>query len=387
MQNSLILSRRGLLGAACCLAASPLVTPVSFAAMPGENRFVTILLRGAMDGLDLVQPHGDRLFAALRPKLALGGDAGLIDLDGFFGLHPEAAALEPLYRSGELGFVHAVSTSYRDVRSHFDGQDFLESGGARGTTGEGGWLNRVLSLTDARLSAVDVSPTREIILSGPNPAEVWSPRSDMSLAEDELQMLARLYRNDPDFSEALTEAVGLDRYTDLLRGDDMPGQGSAATARMAASLLKQTYRIASFSLNGWDTHVNQKGQFKSAVNGLASAVITLKEDLGPAIWDKTAVIAVTEFGRSARENSNGGTDHGTGGCAVIAGGAIRGGKVFGRWPGLDDANLLDQRDLMPTGDVRSVAAALLASQYGISRSALEKTVFPGMQYDGKAAFL
>jgi uncharacterized protein (DUF1501 family) len=381
------LSRRGLIGAACSLAAAPILSPVSFAAMPGDGRFVTIVLRGAMDGLDLVQPYGDPVFRSLRPKLARTPETGLIDLDGRFGLHPAASALEPLFRRGELGFVHAVSTPYRDGRSHFDGQDMLEVGGSTQGVNQGGWLNRVLSLTREPAPAIDVSVTREIILSGPNPAEVWAPRSDVALADDELQMLVRLYRNDREYSKALSDAVGIDPYTDLLRGEELGDEHGAAAAKLAGSMLRDKYRIASFSINGWDTHVNQTAQFQAAAKILAGAITTLRQELGEAAWRTTAVVAVTEFGRSAHENASGGTDHGTGGCAVIAGGVIRGGKVYGRFPGLGDGDLLDGRDLMPTGDVRTVAAAILASQFGIPASALQSTVFPGLQEEPRVAFL
>ena len=166
--SQILLSRRGFLTSACCLAAAPAFIPVTFAAMPGDNRFITIVLRGAMDGLDLVQPYGDAGFAALRPTLALTPDTGLLDLDGHFGLHPAAAELMPLWRSRELAFVHAVSTPYRDQRSHFDGQDMLESGGEHVAEEKTGWLNRALAIiprSDAR-RAIDVNTSTELILSG-----------------------------------------------------------------------------------------------------------------------------------------------------------------------------------------------------------------------------
>ena len=173
------INRRAFLSGACCLAASPLVTPVSFAAMPGENRLVTIVLRGAMDGLALVQPYGDPALRLLRPKLALTPEDGLLDLDGFFGLHSGAADLMPLWKAGELGFVHATSTPYRAGRSHFDGQDMLESGGAAVKDERTGWLNRAIASIPraADRRAIDVTTTAELILSGENPVDVWSTRA------------------------------------------------------------------------------------------------------------------------------------------------------------------------------------------------------------------
>lgn len=381
------LSRRGFLTAACCAAAAPLTTKLSFAEMPGDNRFVTIVLRGAMDGLDLVQPHGDAGFKLLRPKLALGEADGLIDLDGFFGLHPAAAPLMPLWQARELGFVHAVSTPYRNVRSHFDGQDLLESGAqAVGDKIEGGWLNRMLSFSKAKVSAIDVNSTPEIILSGANKADIWASDSDVGLAEDELAFVKRLYANDPVFSRDLEEALGLDMLTQEMR-DTVKGGGIAAVARTAASLLSDRYRIASFTINGWDTHVGQKQGFKGAATNLTQAILTLKTGLGAEAWRKTAVLAITEFGRTARQNGSDGTDHGTGGCAVLAGGAIAGGRVYGRWPGLGEGQLLDDRDLMPTGDVRAVAATLLMQQFGIGARELTSAVFPGLEFDGRSVLL
>ncbi|MBB4007898.1 DUF1501 domain-containing protein [Allorhizobium taibaishanense] len=383
----LILSRRGFLASACCAAAMPLVTPLAYAEMPGDNRYVAIILRGAMDGLDLVQPYGDPALRIARPELALGADQGLIDLDSFFGLNPVAAPLMPLWKAGELGFVHAVSTPYRNMRSHFDGQDILEAGGMNLGDKDSGWLNRALSLTNTPVKAIDISSAREIILSGPNPADVWSPRADMAMGSDEVGFLVRLYQSDPQFAAVLKEAIGIDQYTDLLYKQQKRGDGVKDAAKMAASLLKERYRIASFSITGWDTHVQQKSNFANAARNLTDAILTLRDELGPDAWRKTAVVAMTEFGRTVRQNANAGTDHGTGGCCIIAGGAIRGGHVYGKWPGLKDENLLDNRDLNPTGDVRAVAAALLSKQFGLSAAALTGTVFPGLSQDDRPQYI
>jgi len=386
--NGFLLSRRGFLAGACCAAAAPIVTPVSFAAMPGDNRLVTIILRGAMDGLDLVQPYGDPAFAALRPKLGLRPDTGLIDLDGFFGLNPAAAALMPLWQAGELSFVHAVSTPYRDQRSHFDGQDMLETGG-NGKGERTGWLNRTLAVIPRSGSrkAIDINTSMELILSGPNQADSWSSQSNFALAEDEIAFLDRLYAGDPAFAKAMEEAKKTDMSADSLYADGRRGAGITDMARLAGGMLREDYRIASFSINGWDTHVGQQGQFRKAVGALSTAIVTLKDELGEDAWKKTVVLAMTEFGRTARENGTNGTDHGTGGLAVLAGGAIPGGKVLGKWPGLSEDKLLDRRDLMPTGDVREVAAAMLYRQFGVEPGDLTAKVFPGLGFDTSSAYL
>ncbi|MDB5523193.1 MAG: hypothetical protein JWM58_956 [Rhizobium sp.] len=385
-----VLSRRMFLASACCVAASPLITPVSFAAVPGDKRMVTIVLRGALDGLHLVQPYGDALYKQYRPDLALDPSKGLIDLDGHFGLHPDAADLMPLWKSGELGFVHAVSTPYRDTRSHFDGQDILESGGQHVADEDTGWLNRALATIPRGESrkAIDVNTSAELILAGPNPVDVWSAQSDLNIEPDELTFFKRLYKNDPAFDKVFGEAIGADSDADNIFNGAARKEDPAGIARLTAGMLKEDYRIASFSIGGWDTHVGQGYIFKQPLKGLVKAITTLKQELGPDIWSKTTVLAMTEFGRTVRQNGSKGTDHGTGGLAIVAGGAIRGGKVYGKWPGLKDSQLFEERDLMPTGDVRAIAAAMLHSQFDVSAGDLTSKVFPGLALDLKShAFL
>ncbi|APO67938.1 hypothetical protein IE4872_CH02324 [Rhizobium gallicum] len=387
--TEITLSRRGFLASACCLAAVPIFTPVTFAAMPGDSRFVTIVLRGAMDGLDLVQPYGDVAFAALRPTLALTPDKGLLDLDGHFGLNPAAADLMPLWKRRELAFVHAVSTPYRDQRSHFDGQDMLESGGEHVAEEKTGWLNRALSViprSDAR-KAIDVNTSTELILSGPNNVDVWASDSNLGTAKDEMQFLMRLYAGDPAFAKAMEEATRANNAAMITEPDGKRGEKIADVATLAGNMLKGDYRIASFSITGWDTHVAQTGQFKRPVEDLSQAINTLKATLGPEVWSKTVVLAMTEFGRTVRQNGSGGTDHGTGGCAVLAGGAIHGGRILGKWPGIGAGKLLDDRDLMPTADVREIAAAMLYRQFDVTAGDLTGKIFPGLSFDKGSQFL
>lgn len=381
--SPVILSRRTFLASACCAAASPLLTPVTFAALPGDQRFVTIVLRGALDSLFLLQPYTDPLLARYRPELALDPAKGLIDLDGRFGLHGEARDLLPLWNSGELAFVNAVSTPYRDQRSHFDGQDVLETGGAAASDESTGWLNRALAAIPRSESrkAIDVHSSAELILSGPNPVDTWSTQSDLAIEPDELTFFERLYGNDPDFSKAFGDAMGTDKDSDSTFGGGKRSADAAGIARLAAGMLKGDYRLASFSIGGWDTHIGQANIFRKPLRQLVAALTTLKTELGPDVWGKTAILAMTEFGRTARQNGSKGTDHGTGGLAILAGGAIRGGKVYGNWPGLGEDQLFEGRDLMPTSDVREVAAALLHSQFDIAHGDLTSKVFPGLSVD------
>ncbi|TPW33099.1 DUF1501 domain-containing protein [Martelella alba] len=373
-------SRRAFLTGACSLAALPLTSRFALAKGEGENRFVAIVLRGAMDGLDLVQPYSDPRLISLRPELALTPDKGLLDLDGRFGLHPAAKELYPLFRSQELSFVHAVSTPYRNQRSHFDGQDILETGGSSHAESSG-WLNRAVGLVrGGDIRAIDVATGADLILQGNSPAEIWSPRDGIGMSGDEIAMLQHLFSSDRDFAAAFRQALDADQNTRSIFGKGKPGASTIGLARMAGSFLKDEYRMAAFSVLGWDTHVNQKQQFDSATDTLANAIVTLKLTMGEAAWRHTAVIATTEFGRTARQNGTGGTDHGTGSCAILAGGAIPGGRIITNWPGLKDGDLLDDRDLKPTADVREIFALMLARQFGISRSTLANTVFPGLSY-------
>lgn len=383
------ISRRAFLTSACCAAAAPLFTSLTLAAAPGDKRLVTVVLRGAMDGLHLVQPYADPAFRLYRPTLAVSPDDGLIDLDGFYGLNPEAQALLPLWKSGELSFVQAVSTPYRNARSHFDGQDVLENGGAVLGDEKTGWLNRALSAIPSPSSrkAVDVNTSAALLLRGENRVDVWSTQTDLTMKTDETAFFERLYRNDPPFAQAIAEAEVIDGSTDTLFADEKRGAKTADIARLAAGMLMQDYRIASFSITGWDTHARQKPAFRAPVTDLAAAILTIRETLSPAVWKDTIIVAITEFGRTVRENGSGGTDHGTGGLAVIAGGGIHGGKVIGRWPGLAEDRLLDGRDLMPTGDVRELAAAMLYRQFNISPGNLTNAIFPGLDFSPSSIYL
>ncbi|MEL7469452.1 MAG: DUF1501 domain-containing protein [Pseudomonadota bacterium] len=377
------LSRRAFLGSACSAAASPLVTPVVFASAPGDNRLVVIILRGGMDGLGVVQPYGDPGLRALRPTLGRGPGDGVTDLDGFFGLHEAFSDLLPLWKAGELGTVHAVSTPYRDKRSHFDGQDLLENGGASSdgqmTPARDGWLNRALSLIPGARAdtAMAVGQDNLLLLSGDAPAGAWSPTNELSLEEDERRLLSLLYAGDPLFTRALEGAAMLSDRTDG-RANRETGR---TLAQFTADQLNGPSRIAAFSLGGWDTHKTQKNALKRPAKQLTQALLTLKSGLGRN-WNRTAVIAITEFGRTARENGSAGTDHGTGGAMLLAGGAVRGGKVFGQWPGLGESDLYQNRDLLPTDDLRRYAAWALAAQFGLRGSDLERSVFPGVDLGG-----
>jgi uncharacterized protein (DUF1501 family) len=366
----------------CSAAASPLLTPVAFASAPWDNRLVVIVLRGAMDGLDAVRPVGDRDYAGLRPTLAVSD--GQQELDGFWALHPAMSDLMPLYQSGELGFAHAVSTPYRDKRSHFDGQDILEAGtvGLDGGAGRNGWLNRMLAGVPGITAetAYAIGTERLLILRGDVPVSRWTPEARLNLSPQARLLLDIVHRDDPLFHAASEGAM---RIVDELEAEE-DGADPARNARahvqlaeFAASRLLGESRIASFSVSGWDTHSQQERGLGQALTRLSETILTLRTELGP-VWDKTAVLCLTEFGRTARENGTRGTDHGTGGAMIFAGGAMRGGQVIADWPGLSESDLYVGRDLMPTRDVRAHAAWVMRGLFGLDRSVLEGTVFPGL---------
>lgn len=393
--------RRFLLGGAalgCSVAASPFLTPVALASGPWDNRLVVIVLRGAMDGLDAVRPLGDPDYAALRPTL-LGGDA--LPLSNFWGLHPGLSPLMPLWQAGQMGVMHAVSTPYRDGRSHFDGQDILEAGTLRIDGGAGGWLNRMMTTVPGMTSetAYAIGQDRMAILQGPAPYLRWSPEVAFDLSPQARRLLEVTLHDDPLFRDAALQAVGIAdtlALTAAMRGADdddsammAPAVKAANTvdlARFAASRLRAETRIASFSVNGWDTHQNQRGSLTATLGRLSATILALRDGLGP-VWDKTAVLCLTEFGRTAHENGTGGTDHGTGGAMIYAGGALRGGQVTGRWPGLSEADLYGRRDLMPTGDVRAAAGWVMRDLFGLDAGQIESIVFPGLTLGDRPAFL
>jgi uncharacterized protein (DUF1501 family) len=363
----------------CSAAASPLLTPVALARAPGEGRLVVIVLRGALDGLDALPPLGDQAYAALRPTLARTQAA---PLDGFWGLHPALSPLLPLWQAGEFGAVHAVSTPYRDRRSHFDGQDILEAGtqDIAGTPEGDGWLNRMLAAVPGVTAetAWAIGTENLLILSGAAPHSRWSPETELTLSPQARLLLDAVYAGDPLFHAAAEGAFRiLGELDDEAQGGSHGGPAGPRLAAFAASRLRGEARIASFSLTGWDTHANQEAGLSRALGNLAGTILALKDGLGPA-WGQTAVLCVTEFGRTARENGTRGTDHGTGGAMLLAGGALRGGRVLADWPGLAEDALYAGRDLKPTRDLRAHASWVMRGLYGLSRDVLEASVFPGL---------
>ncbi len=389
---------RGLAAVGCSAAAHPLLTSVTLAQGTGlgENRLIVVILRGGMDGLDVVQPIGDPDFAALRPAHT----PSQIVLSGPFALHPALGGLQPLWHAGQLGFVHATSTPYRDKRSHFDGQTLLESGtgmdvaiGAR----RDGWLNRMLQAVPGLSSETAYAVGREALplLAGTGPSRNWTPEISLMLSAQSHLLLDHIYHDDDLFRDAGAEAMTLSaelsgraaRKTparEAGNGPFTPGDNRVwpdidTLVDFAAGRLKAATRIAAFSLSGWDTHRGQASAIARPLSRLQRIILRMQAELGAEVWGRTTLLAMTEFGRTARQNGSAGTDHGTGGVMVMAGGALRGEQVYGPWPGLSEAALYDRRDLMPTSDVRAWAAWAMRGLYGLEVSTLERAVFPGLE--------
>ncbi len=368
------MDRRSFLGTAGLAAASLLTPSLALAAAPTERRFVFIILRGAMDGLATVIPVGDRDHDRLRGNFGPPAAAGAaIALGGDFALHPGLAQTGALYARGEALFVHAIASPYRE-RSHFDAQNVLETGGSAAYALRDGWLNRLLPLLPhAQEPAIALAATLPMALRGPAPATSYAP-SNLPQADDALlDRIGALYAGDRQLHALWSEAI--DART--MAGADAKGRANpAALGKLAATFLakRDGARIAVIEIQGWDTHANQAGRLNAQLRQLDATIAALRDGLGPE-WARTVVVAATEFGRTAAPNGTGGTDHGTGGAAVVAGGAVKGGRVVADWPGLAPARLLDGRDLKPTADLRGLFAGLAGEHFGLDPARVASAVF------------
>lgn len=383
--------RRRLLGGLAALPAAGLPGRLAFAASrAGDARFVLVILRGGLDGLMALPAWGDPHHAALRGDLAPaapGQPGGALDLDGTFALHPELTRLHGFWKEGSLLPIHAVATPYR-ARSHFDAQNVLEIGLARPDRTGSGWLNRALpalqrgAVRSGDEVAVAIGRSVPRVLVGPNPVGSWAPEVLPGPSVDTLTRLRALYAADPLLGPRLEAALAADAMAgstgaeagDAIRqaGRDEPRLARAA-GRMLAS--EDGPRVAVLDVPGWDSHAQQNAS-SWRLRLLDGALGALRDELGPA-WDRSAVLLVTEFGRTVAENGTGGTDHGTGAAAFLLGGAVRGGRVLADWPGLAPAALRDGRDLRPTLDLRAVLWALLGEHLGIPDRTLAADVLPG----------
>jgi uncharacterized protein (DUF1501 family) len=383
-----LLKRRGFLKAGALAAGGALLTTrLSFAGGGGDARLIVIIMRGAVDGLAAVPPYGDPDYARLRGSLAIaapGASDGALRLDNLFGLHPQFAFLMESFSAGELAVFHAVATPYRE-RSHFDGQDVLESGVLVPHASQTGWLNRALASAPrsggGSERGVALGSNVPLMMRGPAAVASWAPTKLAELDEDTLQRIADLYAHDPLLGQRLSAA----QSADAMAADQSQGMAGGGgnryeeVIRATAGFLANDAgpRVAVFDTTGWDTHANEggaRGALGNRFGALDGALRTLKTQLGPT-WRNTAVLAVTEFGRTAAVNGTGGSDHGTATAAFLLGGAVHGGRVISDWPGLGSARLYQQRDLAPTLDLRAILKGTLADHMSVPAGALD-SVFP-----------
>lgn len=371
-----MLTRRTLLLAGCA-ATLVSVAPGARANTPasGGRKLVVVILRGAMDGLAALPKIDDPEISALRATLI---DPKAIPLAHGFALHSAMPTLAAMYRAGQAAFAPAVAGPYRE-RSHFAAQDLLECGEVDHVI-DSGWLNRALQKAPAAYAAVSIGPSQPLLLRGAaTRATSWSPPFLPDASDDTVNRLLDLYGSDTLLKPALEAAIRSEAIASAMTGGGgkRPGpQLYVAQMQAAGNFLARPDgpEIAVVSLEGWDTHAQQNTLLQSRFAALDEAIAALKQALGKT-WDKTAMVAISEFGRTVRVNGGGGTDHGTGGIAILAGGAIKGGQMFGDWPGLKPAALFEDRDLKPAIDARAIFKGLLRDQLGWAAGDLDAAVF------------
>jgi uncharacterized protein (DUF1501 family) len=381
-------------GIAACTCAAVGLPSAAFADIPGNRRLVVVLQRGAMDGLAAVAPLADSNYASLRGSLALkppGEANGALPLTRDFALHPSLAAIHPYYGKGELLVVHATGNGYQS-RSHFDAQDMMESGLSAKHGITDGWLNRALAPLQTGKDRVGlaVGGATPLILRGAVPVASYEPAGFHEAAPGFVDAVAQLYANDALFGPALKEGLKAQSFSDGVLAASMPGDDAMkgaggfgpkafkplceATGKLLAAA--DGPRVAAMDMGGWDTHVGEgaeTGRLANNFAGFAEGLDALAQSLGPA-WRDTVVVSVTEFGRTVRVNGTNGTDHGTASLMFVMGGAVKGGRIAGDWPGL--AQLQDDRDLRVATDSRAVMKAILREHLGLDGQFLASRVFP-----------
>lgn len=374
------LNRRAMLGGTLALGSAGLAWPrMAFARGTGHKNLLFVLLRGATDGMAMAAPLGDPGYAALR-EATLGEYEGAPRTGGMFALHPALANVGQSFAAGEALFVHAAATSYRE-RSHFDGQNMLETGAAQPYAKADGWLNRLTAMMAEQEGAdapraLAISATMPLALRGSAPASSYAPSALPQASDDFMRRVGLLYGEDAQlgglWSRALeTQAMAADDGLRNLRDASSAGE-------LAASLMRGSdgARIAMIELDGWDTHTNQRGAFRRNAGALDALLGAYRDAMGNS-WTNTLVMVATEFGRTARFNGTGGTDHGTASAALLMGGAVKGGRVVADWPGLRERDLYEARDLRPTKALESILAGAVAEHMALDPAAALARLFPG----------
>jgi len=361
-----------------------------------RKKFIVLFQRGAVDGLSVVVPHGDGRYYDARPTIAIPSDSQseMLDLNGYFGLHPSLSGVFPLWQNKTLTFVHACG-SPDPTRSHFDAQNFMECGTPGNPSTPDGWMNRLLSVLPglhAPTQALSIGPVLPKIFQGKMSV------SNIALGKNDNHPMAidrpmvenafdMLYKGDDALSQAYQQGqearkqlmVDLQKHMEMASGGAPSPYGFADSARRLAQLINEdpNIQLVFLDLGGWDTHVNQgavKGQLAGHLNGLGNGLSALVNGLGNA-YNDTVIMVMSEFGRTFKENGDGGTDHGHGNAMWVMGGSVKGGVIQGQWPGLDNDSLYEQRDLAVTTDFRSVISTVLKQHMLLGDDQLT-TVFP-----------
>ncbi|WP_294532094.1 DUF1501 domain-containing protein [uncultured Rhodoblastus sp.] len=391
---SFSVNRRRLLAGSASLAFAATI-PTWASAATRDPRLIVILLRGGLDGLATVAPVGDPDFERQRGGLALkiSGDRPALPLDSLFALNPAMPTFKTLYDAKQALFVQAVCIPYRD-RSHFDGQDVLESGQPAPGRVNDGWLNRFLASLPGRGDrasgeGLSIAPTTPLIMRGAAPVLGWWPQNIGPASDDLVNRLMDLYgQRDAALQKALAESLRVEALARMGgRNGDRQVKGAAALPPAMRQMVQGAWRlmrqpegprIAAMYFDGWDTHANEGpsgGRLAQLLGGLDGALDELRAGLGD-IWDSTVVVMITEFGRTVRINGTAGADHGVGTVALLAGGAVKGGRGIYDWPGLADSKLYQNRDLAPTTDLRAVLKGILAEHFEAPAGLLGTTIFP-----------
>jgi uncharacterized protein (DUF1501 family) len=385
-------NRRQWLAGAGAVAGLGLMPRIAFASAETDRRLVVIMLRGAMDGLSAVPAVGDPDYAGARTGLAIAGpgaSGGALPLDATFGLNPALPNLGARYAAKELVVFHAIASPYRD-RSHFDGQNLLENGSTAPYGLDDGWLNRALAGLPGPAKAgraelgIALAPAMPLMLRGPSPVTSWSPSVLPGPSADFVNRVSRLYAaTDPKLTSALASAAQANEAASGMGGAGAGGDAFVVLMTAAAKFLSEPNGpcVAMIDSTGWDTHANQVGPY--AVLGRNFAALdkgldALAAGMGPR-WSQTAVLVMTEFGRTVAMNGTAGSDHGTASAAFLVGGAVAGGRVLADWPGLKPADLYAGRDLKPTADLRSVMKAALTQHMGVDPGHVDRVVFPASE--------
>lgn len=368
----MILSRRCFLSSATVIFAAP---RIAFAKVATQRRFVFVIQRGAADGLHTVIPYAEPAYARLRGSLAID-PADALKLNGSFALHPSLTGIASLYKTGQANIFHAIASPYRN-RSHFDGQNILETGGTMPFQLKDGWMNRLAGMLSRQgKEAIAFTPTLPLALRGEIDVTSFASSALPDANEDLLLRIQQLYKGD-----AQLHAL----WSSVLQAQGMAGrnagskdrQSAAELGKVAAGFLARANgpRIAMIETNGWDTHSAQHARMATQLRNLNDLIVALQQGLGN-VWDHTTVLIATEFGRTVGTNGTGGTDHGTAAAAMLLGGAVKGGRIIADWPGLGPNDLLENRDLRPTLGLDALIAHACAESFQLDPERTARVLFP-----------